>query len=226
VTALLQLSGLVIADSLNAFNIGAVWAIAHGARMKRRSPLPGGLAFIAGMYAFTACYGLGMVMGLDALTRSVHVDITPEFRYRAELVVGIALIGIACLPWRRRQRRTKPRMGALLRSRPWLLGVVGVGVGATQAPFSLPYLTLLTAIATRDPLPTVWPVVVLVYAAAVQVPPLLALALANWRSPKARRVQLAVAMAVTTYGRTALRILLAVVGSVLLYDAVANSAQW
>jgi hypothetical protein len=226
VTALLQLSGLVVADSLNVFNIGAMWAIAHNARMKRRSPLPGGLSFIAGMYVFTAGYGLCMVVGLDALTRGLHVELTPEIRYRAELILGLVLLGIACLPLRRRQRSQNPRIGALLRSRPWLLGVVGVGVGATQAPFSLPYLTLLTALATRDPLPTMWTVVVLGYAAAVQVPPLLALAIASWRSPKALKVQLTVATAVAKYGRTVVRLLLAAVGLVLLTDAVAHHHYW
>jgi hypothetical protein len=225
VTALIQLSGLAFADSLNVFNIGAVWAIAHNARTQRRSPLPGGLSFIAGLYAFTACYGLVLVLGLDALTHVVDFQITPAMRYRTELVLGAVLIGLAFLPLRPRVR-ANPRMGTLLRSKPWLLGVVGIGVGATQVPFSLPYLTLLGAMAALDPLPAVWPVVVLGYAAAVQVPPLLALALAAWRSPKARRIQIAVALGVAKYGRTALRILLVTVGGVLIADAALNYELW
>jgi hypothetical protein len=225
VTALIQLSGLVFADSLNVFNIGAMWAIAHNARTQRRSPMPGGLSFIAGLYAFTACYGLVLVLGLDALTRVVDFQITPAMRYRTELVLGAVLIGLSFLPLRTR-KTANPRVGPLLRSKPWLLGIVGIGAGATQAPFSLPYLTLLGAIATLDPIPAFWPFVVLGYAAAVQVPPLLALGLASWRSPKARKIQISIALAITKYGRTVLRILLATVGVVLLGDALLNYDLW
>lgn len=222
---LLGLGGLVFADSLNPFNIGAVWSITLNCRRTRRSPTPGALSYIAGLYVFTASYGLCMVLGLEAISHSVDFQITPGVRYPLELTLGALLIAAAWfLPNTRPvEKRRKPTP---FPRQPRTLAVVGVGAAATQVPFSLPYLTLLGALSTADPVPAVWPVVILIYAAAVQVPPLLTLFLATRRAPWAHRLQRAAMAALSRHGRLAIRIALTVIGSVLLADAIIHHAQW
>jgi cytochrome c biogenesis protein CcdA len=224
-TALLGLGGLAFADSLNVFNVGAVWSIVNDCRKGHRSPTAGALSFIAGLYVFTACYGLCMVLGLDAVTRKVDFEVTPGVRYPVELTVGIVILVLAyVLPSThsaapRRKSRLFPR-------RPWTLSFVGMGAGATQAPLSLPYLTLIGALAAQETLPPGWPLLILGYAAVIQVPALLVLLLATRRAAWTHRCQLSIALWFSRNGWRAVRIILVAVGVALATDALVHHAAW
>src|ERR1700747_2886114 len=85
-------------DSLNVLNAGVVSAVIFGSRLNRRSPIPGALSFIAGVFAVTTTFGLCMVLGLSFLTSLVHFRVTPAVRFRGELVLGLVLIGLAYFP--------------------------------------------------------------------------------------------------------------------------------
>ena len=85
-------------DSLNVLNAGVVSAVIFASRLNRRSPVPGALSFIAGVFAVTTTFGLCTVLGLSFLTSLVDFHVTPAIRFRGELVLGLVLIGLAFFP--------------------------------------------------------------------------------------------------------------------------------
>jgi cytochrome c biogenesis protein CcdA len=217
---------LALLDSLNVLNVGVVSAVVYDSRLSRRSPIPGGLSFIAGVFAVTTTFGLCTVVGLGILTDLTNVEITPGIRYRGELLLGLVLICLAYFPLVAQTSAPGWALAAM-RQRPWMLGFVGLAVGTGQAPTAMPYLTGLAMIAALNPRPPIWPVMVIVYCALALVPSLLVLALSTRRSTRARRIQRWLVRVLTRYGPISVRILFLVGGVALVTDALLHhSALW
>jgi len=223
---ILALAGLAFLDCLNVLNVGVVSAVVYDSRLSRRSPIPGGLSFIAGVFTVTTTFGLCTVLGLSILTDLTNFEITPAIRYRGALLLGLVLICLAYFPLVAQTSAPGWAMTAM-RQRPWLLGFVGLAVGTGQAPTALPYLTALATIAALNPRPAIWPVLVIAYCAVVLSPPLLVLALSTRRSARARRIQRSLVRVLIRYGPISVRILFLVAGVALVVDAlIYHSALW
>lgn len=223
---LLPLLGFAFLDSLNVLNLGVTSAVVYDSRLSRRSALPGGLSFVAGVFIATSTFGLLTVLGLNFLTGRVEFDLTPTMRYWGQLVLGLVLIAVASFS---ASARPAPPLWALnlTRRNPWLFGIVGLGIGLGQAATSVPYLTTLTMVSARNPLPTGWPAIVMVYCALALTPSLLVLVLSTQRTIGARRVQRNVVRVTTRYGPKTVRILFLGVGVVLVVGALLNyRALW
>jgi cytochrome c biogenesis protein CcdA len=192
-------------------NVGVVSAVVYDSRLSRRSPIPGGLSFIAGVFTVTTTFGLCTVLGLSILTDLTNFEITPAIRYRGALALGIVLICVAFFPLVAQTSAPGWAMTAM-RQRPWLLGFVGLAVGTGQAPTAVPYLTALATIAALHPRPPIWPVLVILYCAMVLTPPLLVLALSTRRSVRARRIQRSLVRVLIRYGPISVRMLFLVAG--------------
>lgn len=223
---LLPLLGFVLVDSLNVLVLGVTSAVVYDSRLGRRSALPAGLSFIAGVYTATVAVGILTVLGLSFLTGRVDLELTPTVRYWGQLVLGLALIAVACISGS--SRPTPPLWAVqLTRRNPWVFGIVGLAIGIGQASTSVPYLTSLAMVSARIPLPTGWPVIVLVYCALALVPSLLVLALSTQRTARSRRIQRNIVRAMTRYGPLTVRLLFLVVGLVLVAGALLNHrALW
>jgi cytochrome c biogenesis protein CcdA len=217
---LLPLLGFALLDSLNVLNLGVTTAVVYDSRLSRKSALPAGLSFVAGVFAATSTFGVLTVLGLNFLTDRLDFDLTPSIRYWGQLALGVVLIALALLT--SGARKPTPPLWAInmARSNPWLLGLVGLVIGFGQAPTAVPYLTGLAMLSAREPLPTGWPVIVLCYCALTLVPSLLVLALSTRRTVGARRVQRNFVRALTRYGPTAVRILFLGIGTVLAVGAL------
>ena len=222
---LLALLGLAILDSLSVLNIGVVSAVVYGSRLNRQSALPGGLSFIAGIFAVTSVFGLCAVLGIGFLTDLADFELTPAVRYLGELVIGSALIALAFFPLVAQTAAPGWAMAAM-RQRPWLLGFVGVAVGLGQAPTAVPYLAGLAMIAARQPLPPAWPAIVLAYCAIALLPCMAVLALSTSRTKRADRAQRWLVRNMTRYGPIFVRILFVVAGVALVADALVHRSAW
>lgn len=215
----LALTGLAFLDSLSVLNIGVVSAVVYDSRLSRKSAIPGGLSFIAGVFAVTTTFGLCTVIGLSFLTDLINFEITPATRYRGELLLGLVLICLAFFPLVA-QTSTPGWAMAAMRQRPWLLGFVGLAVGLGQAPTAVPYLTGLAMIAALDPRPPIWPLIVIAYCAIALLPSALVLALSTSQRKRALRTQRWVVRTLTRYGPIGVRILFLVAGVALVADAL------
>ena len=213
-------------DSANVLNIGVVSAVVYDSRLGRRSALPGGLSFVAGVFAVTVTFGLCVVLGLSFLTDVLDFKITPALRFRGELLLGVVLICLAYFPL---VAQTSAPGWALtaMRQRPWLLGFVGLAVGLGQAPTAVPYLTGLAMLAALDPRPQLWPLIVIAYCTIALLPSLLLVGLSTRRTKRAQRIQRSLVRVITRYGPISVRILFLVAGSALVVDAlIHHSALW
>ena len=94
---LLPLLGFAFLDSLNVLNLGVTSAVVYDSRLSRRSALPGGLSFVAGVFAATTTFGVLTVLGIGFVTERVDVEITPPIRYWGQLVLGVVLITVAAV---------------------------------------------------------------------------------------------------------------------------------
>jgi hypothetical protein len=197
--------------------VGVTAAIVFDSKLGRRSPVPGGLSFIAGVFAVTTAFGLLAVLGINFLTGLFDFQLTPTIRAWGELAIGIALIAVACLP--AGARAEPPAWATAFRRKPWLLGIVGVAIGLAQAPTAIPYLAGLAMISARDPLPTLWPLIIVAYCTLALLPPLLVLALATRRTPTAQRAYRKVVRVLTTYGPVSVRVIFVALGLALFVDA-------
>ncbi len=223
---MLALAGLAFLDSLNVLNVGVVSAVIYDGRLSRRSPVPGSLSFIAGVFAVTTIFGLLTVLGLHFLTDFVDFRITPAVRYWGELLVGGVVIGLAYFPLTAQSSAPGWAMAAT-RQRPWLLGFVGVAVGLGQAPTAVPYLTALAMLSALHPRPSIWPLVVIVYCAITLWPLLVVVALSTRRTTRAKRTQRWIVRVLTHYGPMTVRMIFLVVGVGLVIDALMHySVLW
>lgn len=216
---MLTLAGLAFLDSLNVLNVGVVSAVIYDGRLRRQSPVPGALSFIAGVFAVMTIFGLLTVLGLHFMTHLVDFRITPAARYWGELLAGGVLIGLAYLPLTAQSSAPGWAMAAT-RRRPWLLGFVGVAVGLGQAPTAVPYLTGLAMLSALHPRPAIWPVIVIVYCAVTRWPLLVILTLSTRRTTRAKRIQRSIVRVLTRYGPITVRIIFLVVGVGLVIDAL------
>lgn len=223
---ILALAGLAFLDSLNVLNVGVVSAVIFDSRLSRRSPIPGALSFVAGVFAVTTTFGLCTVLGISFMTEALDFRVTPAIRFRGELLLGIVLIGLAYFPLTAQSSAPGWAMAAM-RKRPWLLGFLGLAVGSGQAPTAVPYLTGLAMLAALHPRPPLWPLVIITYCAIVVSPPLAILALSMRRTVRAARIQRGLVRLLTRYGPMSVRLLFLVFGVGLIADALVNhSALW
>lgn len=223
---LLALAGLALLDSLNVLNAGVVSAVIFTSRLSRRSPVPGALSFIVGVFAVTTTFGLCTVLGLSLLTDLLDFHLTPAIRFRGELILGVVLIGLAFFPLTAQSSAPGWAMAAM-RDRPWLLGLLGLAVGTGQAPTDVPYLTSLAMLAALHPRPPIWPLIIVGYWAVALSPSLLILGLSMRRTVRAARIQRGIMRALTRYGPISVRLLFLVFGVGLAADAFVNhSALW
>ncbi|MEV0296409.1 GAP family protein [Nocardia sp. NPDC050710] len=220
-TLLLALAGFAFLDSLDVLLVGVTTAVVYDSRLARRSPIPGGLSFLSGVFAVTTTFGLCTVLGLNFLTGLVDFELTPTLRYWGELGIAAVLIAFACIPMT--GRAEPPVWAVTVRRRPWVLGSAGVAIGLAQAPTAVPYLAALAMISARQP--PLWPLIIVVYCALALVPPVLVLILATRNSPNARRRYRAVVRTLTRYGPRSVRILFALLGIALAVDAVRHYQQ-
>ena len=216
---LLPLLGFALLDSLNVLNLGVTTAVVYDSRLARRSALPSGLSFVAGVFTAITVFGVLTVLGLNFLTDRLDLEVTPTLRYRGQLALGLVLIAVALLT--HAAKPTPPLWAVhLTRRNPWLLGLVGLVVGFGQAPTAVPYLTALAMLSARNPPPPAWPVIVVCYCAVTLVPSLLVLALSTRRTIRARRIQGNFVRVLTRYGPIAVRMLFLGVGVVLVIGAL------
>jgi len=213
-------------DSANVLNIGVVSAVVYDSRLNRRSAIPGGLSFVAGVFAVTTTFGLCMVLGLSFLTHVLDFKITPALRFRGELLLGVLLICLAYFPLVA-QTSAPGRALTAMRQRPWLLGFVGLAVGLGQAPTAVPYLTGLAMLAALDPRPQLWPLIIYAYCTIALLPSLVIVVLSTRRTKRAQRIQRWLVRVITRYGPVSVRILFLLAGSALVVDAlIHHSALW
>jgi cytochrome c biogenesis protein CcdA len=210
---------LALIDALNVLHVGVVSAVVFDGRLRRHSPIPGGLSYIAGVFTVMATVGICTVLGLGFLNESFDFTLTPALRYWGELVLGAALIALAFFPLTAQTSAPGWALAAM-RKRPWLLGLLGGAVGLGQAPTSIPYLTGLAMLATFEPRPFAWPLIVLCYCAIAILPPLFILGLSVRKTTRAVRVHRFLVRVITRYGPTAVRIVFLIAGTGLAVDAL------
>lgn len=221
---LLTLSGFAVVESLNVLNLGVTSAIVYDSRLHRRSPVPGGLSFIAGLFAATAAVGITVVLGVALVTEMTAFTLTPTTRYRGELVLGVVLVYFACFPYA--AQAVSPRFAAV-RQRPWLLACAGAALGFVQAATDVMYLAALAMLSAHHPRPLFWPLVVLAYCAIELWPPLLLVFLAKRRTARARRIQRGLVRVITRYGPVWVRAVCLAAGVALIFDAFLHShSRW
>lgn len=222
---LLTLVGFALIDSLNVLVIAAITAVVYDSRISRRSPVPGGLSLICGVFVATTTFGIGIVLGLQFLNAVVDFEITPTIRYWGELVLGLVLIAVAAR--KPQTSQSVPSWMLHVRRRPWLLGIAGLAVGFGQASTAIPYLTGLAMLSTHSPLPPAWPLIIVGYCAIAAVPSLLILLLSLRRTGTAKRIYRGLVRVITRYGPTTVRVLMAVIGLGLVLDALLHvGALW
>ena len=200
-------------------NVGVVSAVIYDSRLNRRSPVPGSLSFISGVFAVTTVFGLLTVLGLNLLTGFTDFRVTPALRYWGELLVGFVLIALAYFPLTAQSSAPGWAMAAT-RRRPWLLTFVGLAVGLGQAPTAVPYLTGLAMLSTLHPRPSIWPLIVVAYCASTLTPLLIILGLSTRGTARAKRVQRWIVRLLTRYGPITVRIIFLVAGVGLVVDAL------
>ncbi|MEV0251906.1 GAP family protein [Nocardia sp. NPDC050712] len=222
---LLALAGFAFLDSLHVLNVGITAGVVVDSRLSRRSPIPGALSFIAGIFLATTAFGICTVLGLSFLTDLVDFDITPTVRYRAELVVGAILLILGVIRLPSGSVDAMPSWAIAARRRPALLGLAGAGVGTVQAPTAVPYLAALAMLSVREPRPALWPLIVGAYCLIALLPPLVVLFTATRRSAGAQRFYRKVVRALNRFGSMSVRILFLIFGAVLVWDALRNCSS-
>jgi Sap, sulfolipid-1-addressing protein len=214
---LITLAGFALVESLNVLNLTVTSAIVYDSRLHRRSPLSGGLGFLAGLFTATAVVGVAVVLGVDLAAHLRNFEITPGIRYRGELGIGLVLVILACYP-----AAAQPKSARLvgLRRRPPLLAGAGLVLGFGQAVTDVMYLAALAMLSTHHPRPVFWPAVVLAYCAIALWPPLLVLLLATRRTARAQRMQRRLVRVITRYAPLGVRALCLLAGVALTADSL------
>jgi cytochrome c biogenesis protein CcdA len=221
---LLPLAGFAFLDSLNVLNVGVTTAVVYDSRLSRRSPLPAGLSFVAGLFTATTAFGICAVLGLTFLTHRTNVDVTPAARYWGQLILGVVLIALSRVSTSAGPRPPQWALNAARRN-PWLFAIVGFVVGLGQAATAVPYLTALAMISARNPLPTAWPAIVIAYCATILLPSLVVLGLSVRKTMRARRMQRRVVRTMNRFAPLVVRTLFLVIGLALVADALWHYAE-
>ena len=217
---LLTLSGFALVESLNVLNLGVTSAIVYDSRLHRRSPAPGGLSFIAGLFVATVAVGVAVVLGVTFFAERTAFTLTPTTRYRGELVLGVVLVCLACFP--SAAQGVSPRFAAM-RQRPWLLACAGTVLGFVQAATDVMYLAALAMLSAHHPRPLFWPLIVIAYCTIELWPLLLVVFLGNRRTARARRIQRGLVRVITRYGPVLVRAVCLAAGVALGFDALLHS---
>lgn len=220
---LITLVGFALIDSMNVLVIAAITAVVYDSRISRRSPVPGGLSLISGVFTATTTFGVGVVTGLQFLSAVADFELSPAIRYWAELAAGLALLALAARS--PNPSASVPDWALSVRRQPGLLAVVGLVVGFGQAATAIPYLTGLAMVSARAPLPPTWPLIIVGYCAIAAVPSLLILLLSVRRTVRAQRVYRTLVRVVTRHGPRAVRVLMAVLGLALCLDALTHHTE-
>lgn len=221
---LIALLGFALLDALDVLLVAITTAVVADSRLTRRSPMVGGLSFLGGVFAVSVAFGVATVLGIDFLVRLFDFQLTPMLRYWGELLIGVVLIGVAALPMDTTMRGGG-RWVEPVRRYPWLMGVFGFTLGLAKVPTSVPYLAALALLSAQRPLPVVWPLIVAGYCAIALLLPLVVLALAMRRTPRARKVYRVLARGLTRFGPPVVRVLFVVFGVVLVVDALVHARQ-
>ncbi|MFF2088676.1 GAP family protein [Nocardia sp. NPDC058176] len=221
---LLALFGFALLDAIDVLLVAITTAVVADSRLARRSPVVGGLSLLAGVFVVSVAFGICTVLGIDFLVRLFDFELTPTLRYWGELLIGLVLLGVAALPVDTTVS-TGGRWTRPVRENPWLMGVVGFTLGLVKMPTSVPYLAALALLSAQRPLPVGWPLIVAAYCAIALFVPLLVLALALRKTPRARRVYRLLVRGVTRYGPPTIRVLFAVFGVVLVVDALVHGGD-
>jgi hypothetical protein len=219
---MMTLSGLAVVESLNVLNIGLTSAIVYDSRLHRRSPLRGGMSFLAGLFVATVAVGITVVLGVTLFTDLTAFRLTPTMRYRSELIAGAVLVGVACYPVAARKASRRWEFVAV-RQRPWLLGCAGAALGFGQAATDVVYLAALAMLSAYHPRPLIWPLMVVAYCIIELLPPQIVLYLATRRTARAQRVQRGLVRVIACYGTLWARALCLAAGTVLFFDAFLHS---
>lgn len=223
ITLLAALAGLAIIDSLDVLLVAVTAMVILDGRLARRSPVPGALSFLVGVFAVTTTFGMLTVLGVGWLTEVFDFRITPMQRYWAQIVVGAVLLILGSL----RLSSSGPGLpdwAVRARRRPAMLALLGVVVGLGQAPTAVPYLAGLAMLATRDPRPALWPVIVVAYCLLALLPPLLILLASLSRSARSRRFQRALIRGLDRFGPPLVRVIFLVGGVALILDGLRHHA--
>ena len=213
VALLFALAGLALLDALNVLLIGITTAVVYDARVGRRSPLAGGLSFIGGVFAATTIFGFLTVLGIGYITDLVDFQLTPTMRDWGAIGIGLVLTAVAAIPL---SDRSPPEWAVAFRRRPWLLALGGLVIGLAQAPTAVPYLAGLALLAAQQPLPALWPLILVAYCLLALVIPLLVLFLSTLKRPWARRVFRLLTRSINRYGPPAVRVLFVLAGLALV----------
>ncbi|MBF6354603.1 GAP family protein [Nocardia higoensis] len=223
-TLLPALAGFAFLDSLDLLLVGVTAAVIYDSRLRRRSPVPAGLGFLAGVFAATVAFGVCTVLGIGWLTDLFDFHLTPAIRFRGELLAGTVLLVLAALP-ATGERSTPPAWAVELRGRPLVLALAGLAIGVIQSSTSVPYLAGLAMLSAYHAAATVWPAILVGYGVIALLPPILLLVLATRRTVSARRAYRRITTAVTRFGPPSVRVLFALAGIALVGDAIAHPAE-
>lgn len=219
---LLALAGLAIVDSLDVLLVAVTAMIVLDAQVARRSALPGALAFLGGVFAVTTVFGITTVLGVTFLADVFDFRVTPLQRYWAEILVGVVLLGLACLKLGQGDGPKLPPWASRVRRRPEMLALLGVAIGIGQAPTAVPYLAGLAMLSARDPRPEWWPAIIVVYCLLALLPPILIVAASRVDSARARRFQRQLVRGLQRYGPPLVRVIFLVAGIALIADGLWN----
>ncbi|WP_039814689.1 GAP family protein [Nocardia otitidiscaviarum] len=217
---LLVLAGFAFLDSLDVLMVGVTTAVIYDSRLGRRSPVPGVLSFLAGVFAVTTTFGICTVLGLSFVTDLVDFTVTPTLRYWGELIAGIVLLTLGAVRISGSTTAAVPTWALEARRRPWLLGLAGIAIGLGQAPTAVPYLAALAMLSARDPRPAVWPLIIIGYCAIALLPPALVLLTATRETARARRFHRRLVRGMRRFGPASVRVLFLIFGAVLVIDAL------
>jgi cytochrome c biogenesis protein CcdA len=144
----LRLIGIVIsiglADSLNPTTIGPALYFATGERARNRVA-----EFTAAVFAVYFLGGAAILAGVGSVVRSILPHPHHHITDIVEVGVGVAMVGVAGVLWRHRQRlaqRDPPDFDPHGRS-SWVLGA---SITAVELPTAFPYFAALAAIVGSD----------------------------------------------------------------------------
>jgi cytochrome c biogenesis protein CcdA len=141
---MLRLIGLVVsiglADSLNPTTIAPALYLASGERARERVA-----EFTFGVFAVYLIGGAAIALGPGQLILALVPKPDAEDRHVLEVIAGVAMLFVAALLWRHRDRlsdRKLPDLGAESKSS----AILGATITAVELPTAFPYFAAIAAI--------------------------------------------------------------------------------